>query len=244
MKPIILITVSLLHGFVINAQQFNVGDQDGSALTDSRLMDFFTDIQNNIDKNKSTLLEKKTKGSPYFDTSFLQGSIKHKDELVSTRLYLLYNAFNDEIEIATSLNQKKAEEAVLKRNDIICTIGDETYLYLAFNEKKQKTQLGYLILIFENKVIKLLKRKKKNYLEETIPRTSLERAFPPRFVEEIQYFMSLNERTPLYLGNDIKEVVKNLPNELKDKAKAKKIVLKKIKDEISLFSALNQLMVN
>ena len=62
--------------------------------------------------------------------------------------------------------------------------------------------------------------------------------------DEIQYFLSLEERTPFYLGNDIKEVVKNLPSELKDKAKAKKIVLKKIKDEISLYSALNQLMVN
>ena len=155
-----------------------------------------------------------------------------------------YNAFNDKIEIATSINQETAEEAVLKRNDIICIIGDETYLYLAFNEKNQKNQLGYLIPVFENNIIKLLKRKKKNYLEETIPRISLERAFPPRFVEEIQYYLSIEAKTPYYLGNDIKEVVKNLPNELKDNAKAKKIVLKKIKDEISLFSALNQLMVN
>ena len=155
-----------------------------------------------------------------------------------------YNAFNDEIEIATNANQTKPEEAVLKRNDIICIINDETYLYLAFHDKNQKNQLGYLIPVFEKNIIKLLKRKKKNYLEETIPRTSLERAFPPRFVDEIQYFLSLEERTPFCLVNDIKEVVKNLPSELKDKAKAKKIVLKRIKDEISLYSALNQLMVN
>ena len=243
MKTIILFTVSLLHGFVINAQQFNVGDQDGSALTDSRLMDFFTDLQNGISKNNPNAF-KKTKGSPYFNTSFLQGSIKHKDELVSKALYLRYNAFNDEIEIASSPSQTKADEAVLKRYDIICTIGQQTFRYLPFIDKTEKSKLGYLIPVYENKSIRLLKRMKKNYLEETIPRTSLERVFPPRFVEEIQYFLNLEERTPFYLGNDIKEVVKNLPSELKDKAKAKKIVLKKIKDEISLFSALNQLMVN
>ena len=125
------------------------------------------------------------------------------------------------------------------------TIGSQDNYTIGLSpDKNQKNQLGYLIPVFEKNIIKLLKRKKKNYLEETIPRTSLERAFPPRFVDEIQYFLSLEERTPFYLGNDIKEVVKNLPSELKDKAKAKKIVLKRIKDEISLYSALNQLMVN
>ena len=125
------------------------------------------------------------------------------------------------------------------------TIGSQDNYTIGLSpDKNQKNQLGYLIPVFEKNIIKLLKRKKKNYLEETIPRISLERAFPPRFVDEIQYFLSLEERTPFYLGNDIKEVVKNLPSELKDKAKAKKIVLKRIKDEISLYSALNQLMVN
>lgn len=68
------------------------------------------------------------------------------------------------------------------------------------------------------------------YREATIPRTSLERAFPPRFIEEKNYYLSINKQTPTYLGNDPKKLVKNLPIELKSRIKAKGVNPKKIKD--------------
>ena len=48
------------------------------------------------------------------------------------------------------------------QNSVTGTVNDETYLYLAFHDKNQKNQLGYLIPVFEKNIIKLLKRKKKN----------------------------------------------------------------------------------
>ena len=145
-------------------------------------------------------------------------------------------------EIGSSPHQEKAEEAVLKRNDIECTIGSESYRYLPFKDKANRNNLGYLIPFFEKESVKFFKRKKKNYLEETIPRTSLERGFPPRFVDEIQYYLSIEDSTPYYLGNDIREVVKNFPNDFKNKAKTKNIRLKKIKDEDALNHLLTQIL--
>ena len=231
----------IFHSSYLIGQQFNIGDQDGSALTDSRFLDLMRDIRNDIRKYNPTHIGKKIKGSPYFNPSFSLGSIKHKEEFIAKTLYLRYNAFNDEVEIGSSPHQEKAEEAVLKRNDIECTIGNESYRYLAFKDKANRNNLGYLIPFFEKESVKFFKRKKKNYLEETIPRTSLERSFPPRFIEEVQYYLSIDDDTPYYLGNDIKEVVKNLPKDYINLAKTKSIKLKKIKEEDALHQLVTQI---
>ena len=205
-------------------------------------MDFLTDMRNNVGKN-SAVKVKNIKGSPYFTPNFSPGQIRHKNDLISETLFLRYNAFNDEVEIASSTHQTIAKEALLKRNDIVCVIGEETYLYIPYLNNRKKLTLGYLIPCYVHENVKIFKRKKKNYLEATQPRTSLEQAFPPRFVDEIQYFLSLNEGTPFYLGNSLKEAVKSLPQALEEKARAKKIALKKIRDEVSFFSALTQITV-
>ena len=231
----------ILNSSLLFGQQFNIGDQDGSALTDSRFLDLMRDIRNDIRKYNPTHIGKKIKGSPYFNPSFSLGSIKHREKIIVKTLYLRYNAFSDEVEIGSSPHQEKAEEAVLKRTDIECTIGNESYRYLPFKDKAKRNNLGYLIPFFEKESFKFFKRKKKNYLEETIPRTSLERGFPPRFVEEIQYFFSIEDSSPYYLGNDIKEVIKNLPSDIKNEIKEKNITLKRIKNETDLFNSLNQI---
>ena len=60
----VLLIVILLHVFFTNAQQFNIGDQDGSALTDSRFQDFLTGVRNDIRKYNPTQIEKKPKVPP------------------------------------------------------------------------------------------------------------------------------------------------------------------------------------
>ena len=91
--------------FIVKAQ-FNIGDQDGSALTDSRLQDFMRELRNDFRKYNPTKIGNKVKGSPYFIDSFSEGKVKQKNDSLSTTLYLRYNAFNDEIEIGFNPNQK------------------------------------------------------------------------------------------------------------------------------------------
>lgn len=148
----LLLTLYLIT-LLTHAQQFNIGDQDGQALTDSRLMDFLTDMRNSVGKNESLKISKMVKGSPYFTASFSPGYIRHKNDLISKTVFLRYNAFNDEIEMAASAHQTQAKEAVLKRNEIVITIGDQTFRYLPYFDKSGNSTLGYLIPVFEKNSI-------------------------------------------------------------------------------------------
>ena len=210
----------------INAQ-FNSGDLDGAALLDSRFQDLVTNLVSDVRKYNLAHYDKKTKGSPYYHEQFLKGTLKQNDINVSDRLYFRYNAYADEIEIGTHPNQIEAEEAVLKKNDIVCRFGDQTYHYLPFLNKNKKAKLGYLISLHESDKLLLFLQIKKVYREATIPRTSLERAFPPRFIEEKNYYLSINKQTPTYLGSDPKKLVKNLSIELKSSLKKKELTSKK-----------------
>lgn len=238
-----LVNIVLLVFFQIGYtySQYSNGDPDGSALTDNRLQVTFAKLVNKTGVKNLNYLDKSVKGSPYLSNGFVKGRILQKDKIISEKFYFRYNGYADEIEIGTHPNQKEVKEAVLKKNDIVCEFGNQTYYYLPYKDKHSKLRLGYLISLFESNEIHLLVQLKKVYREATVPRTSLERAFPPRFTEEENYYLSFKNQTPVFLGNDIKKVIKNLPSEIKTKAKSKGSNFKKIKTIESLKAALSAL---
>lgn len=208
--------------------------------TSFRTNEALTQLRNTITKNP-ILKDPTLRGSPYFNQEFKQAEVSYFNENLEGIIFLRYNAFTDEIEMGTHPDQQFSEEALLKNNNIIATFGDQTYYYLPFKDKHQKTQLGYLITLHKSDEIHFLYQARKIYREATTPRTSLERAFPPRFIEEKNYYLSIQDKTPIYLGNDLKEVIKNLPSEFKSKAKEKNINLKKIKTFEHLKHALKEI---
>ena len=231
--------LSSMHG-----QQFNVGDQDGFAMTDSRLQNFITDLTNNVGKYNKADFIKSIKGSAYFDEKFIQGKVHYMDKSVTNkdRRYFRYKAGSEEIEMGLHPNQKIAEEALLKNHKISCTFGGNTYYYRPYVDKQKKIQLGYLISVFKGEKYHLFQQQRKIYREATVPRTSLERAFPARFTNEINYFLGINDNTPFFLGNDFREIIKNFPSEIKNTARKKEISVKKIKSRralINLFERIN-----
>ena len=208
--------------------------------TSIRTNNALIELRNTISKNP-VLTDPRLKGNPYFESRFQKADIKYFDLNIIGETFLRYNAFSDEIEIGTHPEQKTSEEIILKNNNIICEFGNQTYYYLPYKDKHSKLRLGYLISLFESNEIHLLVQLKKVYREVTVPRTSLERAFPPRFTEEENYYLSFKNQTPVFLGNDIKKVIKNLPSEIKTKAKSKGSNFKKIKTIESLKAALSAL---
>lgn len=195
--------------------------------------------------NKATksafLNDARLKGSPYFEATFQKANIQYFDLNIIGETYLRYNGFTDEIEIGKNLNQKISDEIILKNNKIICSLGGETYYYLPFKNKENKIKLGYLTSIYKGNKNHLYERKRKIYREATIPRTSLERAFPPRFIDEKSYYLSIENETPFYLGKDVKKILKNLPLKLIKTAKEKSISMKGITDIKSLQHFFSQI---
>ena len=194
--------------------------------------------------NKEFLNYQRLKGSPYFESVFKIANLIYFDLDINKKIFLRYNAFSDEIEIGTHSNQQTSEEIVLKNNKIVCSFGGETFYYSAYKNKDGNTQLGYLILLFKSNDVFLFQQKKKVYRAATVPTTSLERAFPPRFTDEINYYLKYKSDKPFFLGNSIKKVVKNLPLDLKRKAKNQSLSLKKIKsnsDLVDFFEGMKKL---
>ena len=67
---------------------------------DLRLVDLYENIKNKI--GKKTFSNQKIKGTPYFDKTFKLAEVEYFGELINDKIYLRYNAFSDEMEIASS----------------------------------------------------------------------------------------------------------------------------------------------
>ena len=149
-----------------------------------------------------------TEGSQFFDEKFYQSVMYFSEKPLDGKLWLRYNAYLDEIEIGQ--NQEFSDNIVLKNNKIKCEIGDETYHFARYESNNGSTELGYLIKIHKGSVYSFYKRKRKIYRKQTHPRTSLERAFPARFINKIDFFYEKGGVIK-YLGENLKEFKKNLP---------------------------------
>lgn len=171
----------------------------------------------------------KLKGSPYFEERFMTAEVRYFDLSIKDKMLLRYNAYSDEIEIGMTPDQKTAEEIVLQNQKIICSFGNKTYHYLPYIDKNNRTQTGYLIELYRGNQYALYKQEKKVYREATVARTSLERPFPPRFIDEFNYFLSKKNKPIYYLGSTLKQVKKSLPVALSEKARKHNINIKKTK---------------
>ncbi len=198
-----------------------------------RTNDALTQLTNRTTKS-TFLIDNRLKGSPYFKATFQKANIQYFDLNIIGETYLRYNGFTDEIEIGKNANQKVSDEIILKNNKIICSFGGRTYFYLPFKNKNNKIELGYLTSIYKGNKNHLYERKRKIYREAKIARTSLERTFPPRLIDEKSFYFSNENETPYYLGKDIKKILKNLPPELIKAAKEKSIRIKGITNIKSL----------
>lgn len=240
MKYTILFTMTLLVSVTLHAQNFS----DPTTLNDSRTMDAFTKLRNRV--TKSALTSQDVKGSTYFNEKFMLSEVDYFGKTMEDKTYLRYNAFSDEIEMGTYADQKTTEEILLKNNKIISRIGSETYKYLPYKPKEGNiTKIGYLIVLHESDNYSLYLKKTKVYMEATAARTSLERSFPARFIDEITFYFN-------YQGNTLQELRTNKrgfieafsahQENIKSYLKANKIRSKSTEDIANMFVSINAVL--
>lgn len=237
MKYSKLFIMSLLIGTNLTAQDFS----NPTTFNDSRTMDAFTKLRNRVTKN--ALTNRDIKGSAYFNEKFTLSEVDYFGKTLKEKTYLRYNAFSDEIEMGTNAEQKTTEDILLKNNKIISRIGSETYKYLPYKPKDGDiTKIGYLIVIHENENYSLYLKRTKVYMEATAARTSLERSFPARFIDEVSYYYN-------YKGNTLQELRTSKrgltdafaahPEAIKSFLKTNKIKFKATADITNLFVSMN-----
>ena len=217
------------------------GNSSNGVQSDLRLVDLYENIKNKI--GKKTYSNQKIKGTPYFEKTFKLAEVEYFGELIADKIYIRFNAYNDEMEIASSPLTKSSENILIKNNKVFCIIDGKTYRYLGFKEDNQPPAVGYLKELFKGKLFSFYERKFKVYMQATVARTSLERSFPARFVEKIQYYYSVNNGEI----NQIKLSKKNILNKLKPHSSSIKLFmeknnskLKSLKDVVEMFNFIDQ----
>lgn len=217
------------------------GNNSNGVQSDLRLVDLYENIKNKI--GKKTYSNQKIKGTPYFEKTFKLAEVEYFGELIADKIYIRFNAYNDEMEIASSPLTKSSENILIKNNKVFCIIDGKTYRYLGFKEDNQPPAVGYLKELYKGELFSFYERKFKVYMQATVARTSLERSFPARFVEKIQYYYSVNNGEI----NQIKLSKKNILNKLKPHSSSIKLFmeknnskLKSLKDVVEMFNFIDQ----
>ena len=208
--------------------------------TDSRLMNAMTDLTNRKARKADT--PKDVKGSYYFNKNFQLSTVIYFGEKLKDKTYLRYNAANDEIEMGNNASQKDAEEILLKSAKVNAIIDGEEYRLLPHRIKEGNfPEIGYLVVLVDGNYSLFLKRKKV-YMKAVEARTTLDRSFPARFVDEITYYYSINGETPLPLKTSKSNIIKISDNkgaEIRSYIKQNDVKVKTSKGLIKVFNLIN-----
>jgi len=206
---------------------------------DSRINDAYTDLTNRIKPTKFDEINSSIEGSPYFDSKFHESTVVYFGKELKEKIFLRYNAFSDELEMSTSANAKSSEHALMKNNKIYCKINNMVYKYFPLkNGNELLGRAGYVREIYRGDNFSLYHRKRKIFREGKKARTSLERSFPPRFVDEKEWYLQKGEYSLEYL----KLNKKHLKSQLDLDAKQLDSYLKKNKNALKSEKELKRLV--
>ena len=172
--------------------------------SDSRINDLFELIKNRVSKNSNSNIE--IKGSKYFDEKFKPADINYFGKDLNQNIFLRYNAYSDEIEFTSNPKTQSSDRILMKNINISCQIQGEKYIYTDYIENDYRKK-GYLIELFSGNKYELYGKRLKIFMEGSNAKTSLERSFPPRFVEKYKYFISKNNNTKMEVKLNKKSII-------------------------------------
>ena len=222
--------------------QFNFSQSIGAngVKSDSRINDLFENLKNRVKKQNIT--STKIKGSPYFNESFELAEIEYFGKILNDKIYLRYNALNDEMEMSLNSSSTDSDNVLIKNNKVSCIINNEKYKYLGFTPENSNPIIGYLSVLFLGKSLTLYERKKKIYMQATKARTSLERPFPARYTDKIEYYFSINNGSIFEIKINKKDLFRKLNSygeSIKNYLSLNKIKIRSKEDLLSLFKYLD-----
>ena len=220
-----LIIFSLAIGSLAYSQSVFNGTAGGASQglgwgqTDAAAVDFFTNLSS---RPKKMLSVKDIKGTPYFVEEFKLAKVYYGGKFEEGKnIYIRHNAYTDELEMAISPYQYASDQILIKENKVYCEVEGVTFKLLPFISKSSGSpEIGYLQTVFEGEKYNVYLNQTKVFMKQQAARTSLERSFPPRFVDSQVFYFSKEGETPKYL-NTSKGSLKKL---FKNKSSAKKLL--------------------
>jgi len=178
-------------------------------------------------------LPSNTKGSPYYNDSFILGKV-YTNENKFFEALLRYDAYNDEMQ----MKQNGNIIALLKFENGKVEIDNKTYEALSYTDDKGSNEIGYFENLTKPGNTKLLLHKSKKFVEGTKAQNSYTSDKPAMFKDDINYY--LNKEGTLNL---IKLSKKNILKLLSDKKKELDSYVSenklKLRDELDFVQLIN-----
>jgi len=241
MKLLLTFTSILLCFFNVFGQTNREGIPYG-ANSDGRLISVFENLKNKTKGSK--IKTEEISGSPYFEESFKTAQIVYFGEILKENIYIRYNAYNDEMEMAKSESQTSSEDALIKNKKVTCTFNGYTYKYLAYIKENEQPAVGYVKELYKGNKFSLYVRETKEYKEGVKAKSSLEGSFPPRFTDKTNYYIALGDGSLIQTKLSKKHIVNTLSSyeqEIKSFINSNKVKLKNSSDVIKLFNFLEKI---
>ena len=235
------VVIAVVFGFFSLHSQVSRDALPNGVLSDGRLIDMFENIKNRTKGGSPQIA--KVSGSPYFDENFKTAQVDYFGEILKDNIYIRYNAFSDEMEIAKTKFQPSSEDVLIKNNKVACIIDGFTYKYLGYVRENKPPAVGYVKELFKGKIFSLYVRETKQYKEATIAKSSLERSFPPRFSDKIEYYISIENGSLNQIKLSKKRILsalKSYTEQIKSFIDINDVKLKNLDEFIALFQYLDK----
>ncbi|MEW2922878.1 hypothetical protein AB1A65_15495 [Muricauda sp. ANG21] len=136
-------------------------------------------------------------GTIYLNENFTLGTLYDEGEAFK-KLYMRYDAYNDEVELKESLDSDVVR-AMVKHPIYSCSINGNEYYYATFIDEDGNSQTGYLTPVVTGEDYTLLVKHIKVFKEGKPAKTSLDNSFPHRFLDKTEYYVSRNNETPVFM---------------------------------------------
>ncbi|UBM61441.1 hypothetical protein LA303_08410 [Candidatus Sulfidibacterium hydrothermale] len=179
-------------------------------------------------------------GNPYIEKDFKKGELESKENLHFPPMWLRYNAYTDNIECKTADGKIYALKDQFKISAY--KMGDTTFIYTPYFQKKNKVNSGYFQVLVPGKVSGLIRYKV--YLIPATPEKPYTPAKPEHFSEISKtFYIKIGQKPATPITTD-KSLLKQFPNhqkQLKSFLKKEKIHLQKQEDFAKVVRYLNTL---
>ena len=182
-------------------------------------------------------------GTIYSNENFTLGTLYEKGEAFR-KLYLRYDAYNDEVELKESADSDVVRSMV-KHPVYSCSINGEDYYYLIYKDGDGESQQGYLTPLVSGEDYALFIKRIKVFKEGKPAKTSLDKGFPHRFLDKTEYYVSRDGDIPVYMKTKKSEVldmfVESDREAIKKYLKEKRANVNSDEDLLDLFTYANTL---
>ncbi len=209
------------------------------------MMDLYNDMRTKFGRmgEEVNLTLDDINGTIYLNENFTLGTL-YEDGVAFKKLYLRYDAYNDEVELKESLDSDVVR-AMVQHPRYSCSMNGNDYQFVEYFEEDGTLKEGYLSPLVSGGDYILFIKNIKVFKEGKPAKTSLDNSFPHRFLDKTEYYVSVNGESPVLMKTRKSNVLSVFSEDdqkaMKDYFKDNRPNVKDGSDLINLFAYANTL---